>query len=125
MRKEPKIFVFGSNLMGIHKKGAALHALKFHRAELGNGLGMQGECYAIPTKRTPHETLPLAWINKYVADFINFASIMPEFTFEVTKIGCGLAGYCPEDIAPMFHFAQEFKNIELPLEFTTLLNPLR
>ena len=117
------IFVFGSNLLGIHKKGAALCALKEHGAILGQGIGLQGESYAIPTKKSPYASLELIEINKYVADFILYAAYCPEHTFYVTPIGCGLAGYEPEDIAPMFYYAIKFSNIELPTEFIKVLHP--
>lgn len=112
-----EIFVFGSNLLGIHKKGAALHAFLNHGALLGQGIGIQGNSYAIPTKETPYKSLSLPVINKYVADFLLFAIYTPEKLYKVTPIGCGLAGYTPDDIAPMFSLAKEIKNIELPPEF--------
>lgn len=111
------IFVFGSNLLGIHKKGAALHALRYHGAILGQGIGIQGQSYAIPTKETPYKSLTLPEINKFVADFIVFALHTPENIYQVTPIGCGLAGFTKEQIAPMFSLAKEIKNIELPKEF--------
>lgn len=119
--KIEKIFVFGSNLLGIHKKGAALFALQNHGAILGQGIGFQGTSYAIPTKRTPYETLPLEQINKFVADFINWTSFTPEYEYHVTPIGCGLAGYEPRDIAPMFYYAQGLDNVILPEQFTSIL----
>jgi hypothetical protein len=120
-----EIFVFGSNLAGIHKKGAALCALKEHGAILGNGVGLQGCSYAIPTKRTPYETLSKIEINKYVAEFISFAHWAAinamEYQFKVTPIGCGLAGYNPSQIAPMFYYALELPNVILPPEFLSIL----
>lgn len=117
------IFVFASNLLGIHKKGAALCALKDHGAILGQGIGLQGKSYALPTKRSPYATLELIEINKYVSDFILYAAYSQEYCFYVTPIGCGLAGYEPEDIAPMFYYAMKFTNIELPTEFLKVLHP--
>lgn len=96
------IFVFGSNLAGRHGKGAALHAYKHHGAIYGLGVGMQGKCYAIPTKDHKLNTLPLSEIQKYVSTFRGFAVRHPFFTFNVTRIGCGLAGYSDSDIAPLF-----------------------
>lgn len=116
-----EIFVFGSNLLGIHKRGAALDALKEHGAILGQGIGLQGQSYAIPTKRTPYVPLHLFEINKFVADFICYAQFCPELTFKVTKIGCGLAGFTVEDIAPMFRYARNIPQIILPEEFIKLL----
>lgn len=96
------IFVFGSNLSGIHGKGAALCAMRSHGAKLGVGIGRTGNSYAIPTKDERITTLPLSRIAKYVTEFLDYARAHPELEFEVTKIGCGLAGYCEHDIKPMF-----------------------
>lgn len=117
-----EIFVFGSNLLGVHKRGAALSALKEHGAILGQAIGLQGSSYAIPTKRTPYATMELVEINKYVSDFILYAAYTPENIYNVTPIGCGLAGYEPNDIAPMFYYAQKFTNIKLPPEFEEVLS---
>lgn len=97
-----KIFVFGSNLSGRHGKGAALRAYQEHGAVYGQGVGLQGSSYAIPTKDEELNTLPLNKIQRYVDTFIKFAKLNPEMTFEVTRVGCGLAGYEDDDIAPMF-----------------------
>ena len=99
------IFVFGSNLAGWHGKGAALCALKEHGAIYGRGKGLQGNSYAIPTKDANLNSLPLITIKRYVEEFLLFADCHPEFMFNVTRIGCGLAGYKDEDIAPMFEDA--------------------
>lgn len=96
------IFVFGSNLAGRHGKGAALEALKNHGAIYGNGSGPQGNSYAIPTKDAKLNTLPLDTIENYVQDFFSYADVNSELEFNVTRIGCGLAGYKDEQIAPMF-----------------------
>ncbi len=96
------IFVFGSNLAGRHGKGAALCARNSHGAEYGVGVGRTGNAYAIPTKDERIRTLPLARIEKYVAEFLAYAKAHPELEFEVTKIGCGLAGYKEQQISPMF-----------------------
>ena len=106
------IFVFGSNLAGIHGAGAALFARQNHGAVYGQGVGMQGESYGIPTKDENLQTLPLFRIKPYVDDFIVFAKAHPELTFQVTRIGCGLAGYTDTDICPMFVEAPT--NCELP-----------
>lgn len=99
---EIPIFVFGSNLAGRHGKGAALHALKYYQAIYGQGIGMQGNSYAIPTKDENLKTLPLDRIAKYVDEFKKFALQHPKLTFSVTRIGCGLAGYTDKDISPLF-----------------------
>lgn len=110
-----KIFVFGSNLKGIHGAGAAKAAFEKHGAIYGQGYGRQGNSYAIPTKRSPDETLSLNRIKPYVEMFLAYAKANPQLTFEVTAIGCGLAGYKPQDIAPMFQ--QRTDNVKLPQEF--------
>lgn len=116
-----EIFVFGSNLLGIHKRGAALTALQNHGAILGQGIGLQGQSYAIPTKETPIRSLDLISINKFVADFLSYASHTPEHTYSVTPIGCGLAGWMPHQIAPMFYRAIDLSNVKLPQEFVPFL----
>ncbi len=97
------IFVFGSNLAGIHGKGAALAARKEHGAVLGEGIGPQGDSYAIPTKDEKLAPLPLSVIGRYVVEFLAYAKERPHRKFIVTSVGCGLAGYTKEEIAPMFH----------------------
>ena len=96
------IFVFGSNLAGRHGKGAALAALKQHGAIYGQGEGLQGKSYAVPTKDKNIKTLPLEDIADYVWKFQRFAENNPDMTFFVTALGTGLAGYKIPDIAPMF-----------------------
>lgn len=106
------IFVFGSNLAGRHGAGAALHARIEHGAIYGQGDGLQGNSYAIPTKDGNIETLPLSEIKQYVEEFKTFATNHPELSFFVTRIGCGLAGYTDEQIAPMFKGSPS--NCQLP-----------
>lgn len=113
------IFVFGSNLAGIHGAGAALYARQHHGAIYGQGIGLQGSSYAIPTKDHKIITLPLEIIKKYVDEFIELAKQHPEMQFQITAIGCGLAGYKPEQIAPMFKDVPE--NCILPEEFKKVL----
>jgi hypothetical protein len=115
LKKNNKIFVFGSNLAGRHGKGAALHAFKHHGAIYGLGEGLQNNSYAIPTKDSKLRALPLDIIEKYVKEFIEFAINNPDLIFELTPIGCGLAGYVPNDIAPFFQNVPE--NVILPEEF--------
>lgn len=102
---ESEIFVFGSNEAGIHGAGAAYHAHRHYGAEWGKGIGRTGNAYGIPTKDLNIQTLPLHKINEYVLDFLEYAEAHPELKFYVTRIGCGLAGYKNEDIAPMFEDA--------------------
>lgn len=99
------VFVFGSNLAGRHGKGAALCALREHGAIYGLGAGKQGNSYAIPTKDQFIKTLSLSSISLYVKQFLEYAESRQDLTFNVTKIGCGLAGYQESDIAPMFEGA--------------------
>lgn len=98
----PAIFVFGSNLAGRHGKGAALAARRQYGAEYGVGVGLTGDAYAIPTKSATLTTLPLAHIAGHVDDFLAYARAHPELTFNVTRVGCGLAGYTDAQIAPLF-----------------------
>ena len=109
------IFVFGSNLAGRHGKGAALHARKHHGAVYGCGQGHTGDAYAIPTKDENLRTLPLHRIKQYVAMFVEYARMHPQWKFKVTAIGTGLAGYRHEQIAPMFKGAPS--NCVLPDEW--------
>ena len=113
------IFVFGSNLAGRHGKGAALYAKQHHGAVYGVGVGRTGNAYAIPTKDEKIKTLPLDRINCYVQQFLSYARANPSLTFQVTAIGCGLAGYKPAQIAPMFREAPA--NCNLPPEFVEII----
>lgn len=113
------VFVFGSNLAGRHGKGAALYAKKHHGAVYGQGVGLQGQSYGIPTKNERLQTLTLGVIEIYVENFKSFACSNPDKTFNVTAIGCGLAGYTPSDIAPLFKTAPS--NCILPEEFKEVL----
>jgi hypothetical protein len=107
------VFVFGSNLAGRHGAGAAWQALEYWGAQLGVGVGLRCQSYAIPTKDQYVETLPLEEIAIYVKDFLKTAEEMPGTTFLVTPIGTGLAGYAHKDIAPFFRDAPS--NCVLPL----------
>lgn len=114
--QENQVFVFGSNLAGMHGGGAARIARLRFGAVMGNGVGMQGRSYAIPTMQGGTET-----IRPYVNDFIAYAKEHPELTFLVTPIGCGIAGFEPEDIAPLFELASNVENIWLPKSFWEVL----
>ena len=87
------IFVFGSNLAGRHGKGAALYAVKHHGAIYGQGVGLQGNSYAIPTKDADLAPLPLDTIDRHIVDFVFFARVNPNMIFALTPIGTGLAGH--------------------------------
>lgn len=114
--QENQVFVFGSNLAGMHGGGAARVARLRFGAVMGNGVGMQGRSYAIPTMQGGTET-----IRPYVNDFIAYAKEHPELTFLVTPIGYGIAGFEPEDIAPLFEEASNVENIWLPKSFWEVL----
>lgn len=114
---ETEIFVFGSNQNGRHGKGAAKAALGWG-AKWGQAEGLQGRTYGIPTKdASVRRTLSLDEIRPYVDRFIEFAKESPDLVFLVTEIGCGLAGYKPKDIAPLFERAVDVENIYLPAKF--------
>lgn len=117
--KEGEIFVFGSNLAGVHGAGAALHAREHYGAVLGEGRGRHGQSYAIPTKDFKIKTLPIDSISGYVKEFIFYALRNPEEAFYVTRVGCGLAGYTDEDIAPLFSSAPT--NCILPIGWKHLV----
>lgn len=111
----PNIFVFGSNLAGRHGAGSARHAYVHHGAVMGQGLGRQGLSYAIPTKDARLRVLELAVIAGYVREFVRYAREHADCTFNVVAIGCGLAGYQPCEIAPLFVDPPD--NVKLPPEF--------
>ncbi|MFI3293585.1 MAG: hypothetical protein SNI70_08710 [Rikenellaceae bacterium] len=113
---ENEIFVFGSNIRGMHAGGAARLALKWG-AIMGQGVGLQGQTYAIPTMSGSVES-----IKAYVDEFITFAQSHGELKFLVTEIGCGIAGYTPQDIAPLFKDALGVDNIYLPERFIAMIS---
>lgn len=114
-----QIFVFGSNLAGRHGKGAALTAAKRFGAIRGQGEGLMWKCYAIPTKDENLKIRGLGEIERSVNTFLRFALAHGEHQFLVTKIGCGEAGYTPNDIAPLFR--NRLSNVILPKEFHNVL----
>ncbi len=112
-----EVFVFGSNLKGFHGGGAARAAFNKFGAVWGQGVGLQGQSYAIPTMQGGVET-----IKPYVDEFIRFAAGHPEMRFLVTPIGCGIAGFTAEEIAPLFAGARGLENISLPESFWRVLD---
>ena len=112
-----EIFVFGSNLSGMHGGGAARLAYQKFGAIWGQGVGLQGQSYGIPTMQGGVDT-----IKPYVDEFIEFAKTHPQLKFLVTEIGCGIAGFSIEEIAPLFEQAIEVENIYLPERFWIVLN---
>lgn len=113
--KENEILVFGSNLEGMHGGGAARLAYNKFGAIWGQGVGLQGQSYGIPTMHGGIED-----IKPYVDEFIEFAKSHPELTFLVTRIGCGIAGFRDEEIAPLFKECIEIDNVILPRSFVTI-----
>lgn len=111
-----EIFVFGSNLTGHHGGGAARVALDRFGAQWGVGEGIQGQSYAIPTMQGGVET-----IKPYVDRFLDLAYEWDQNTFLVTRIGCGIAGFTPEQIAPLFDRALDMYNVVLPRDFYDIL----
>jgi hypothetical protein len=121
--KGPRVcFVFGSNLAGIHGAGAARAAFEDWGAERGVGVGPTGMAYAIPTKDENINTLPLSDIAYYIDDFLMYVDKHPEIQFLVTRVGCGLAGYKDEDIAPMFFGAP--RNVQFSTSWNAILDTL-
>lgn len=114
--RENEVFVFGSNLAGAHGGGAARLAYNRFGAVWGQGVGMQGQSYAIPTMHGGVET-----IKPYVDEFVHYAKTHPEQKFFVTQIGCGIAGFIPEEIAPLFREALDVENVILPKVFVEIL----
>jgi len=112
-----EVFVFGSNIHGKHGGGAALVAYRNFGAVWGQGVGLQGQSYAIPTMEGGVD-----YVAGYVNEFIAFAKAHPELFFWVTRIGCGIAGFTEEEIAPLFKDAAELENVALPAEFREILS---
>jgi hypothetical protein len=121
------VFVFGSNEKGIHGGGAARVAREAHGAIYGQGEGLQGNSYAIPTCALPtgmdNSGIPLPKVMHYISNFLLFAESHPELEFKVTQIGCGLAGWTIEEIAPLFKDAPE--NCSFDTAWEPILGPAR
>ena len=115
--QEGQVFVFGSNEYGYHDGGASRLALERFGAVYGQSKGLQGRSFAIPTMNQT-----LVEIANNVDEFIRFADSHPKLTFLVTAIGCGVAGYRAEDIAPLFAKAYSLSNIYLPMSFWRVLS---
>lgn len=113
---ENEIFVFGSNLGGFHGGGAARAAMDHFGAIWGQGVGLQGQSYAIPTMHGGVDV-----IKPYVDEFIEFAQSRRDLFFYVTRIGCGIAGFQDEEIAPLFAGALALDNVALPKSFYDIL----
>lgn len=115
-----EVFVFGSNLQGLHAGGAARVAYQKFGAVMGQGVGMQGQSYAIPTMHGGVRD-----IKPYVDDFIDLAREWDQTTFYVTRIGCGIAGFKDEEIAPLFDEAYDLYNVRLPESFARIIERRR
>ena len=118
--KSNEIFVFGSNIHGMHGGGAARVANMKFGAEWGVGEGITGQCYALPTMEGGVE-----YIAGKVQNFIACASKHPELKFFVTKIACGIAGFAIEEIGPLFADAIAMENVILPQEFVEEIAKLK
>lgn len=106
------IFVFGSNLQGIHRRGSAKDAIERFGAIFGKGVGRQGQSYGIPTMNS------LDVVGFYVDDLIEYAADHPDLTFWVTKIGTGIAGYSTDEIGDLFRERDLPPNVRVPVEFS-------
>ena len=114
---ENEIFVFGSNLEGSHGGGAAAIAARKFGAIWGQGVGLQGQSYGIPTMHGG-----VSAITPYVDEFIEFAKNNAQLDFLVTRIGCGIAGFREEEIAPLFENVTSLENVYLPDTFWDIIN---
>lgn len=114
--KDNEIFVFGSNLQGSHGGGAAAIAAQKFGAIWGQGVGLQGQSYGIPTMHGG-----VAEIRPYIDEFIEFAKQNPNLVFLVTRIGCGIAGFTEEEMAPLFADAVNVENVFLPNSFWEII----
>jgi hypothetical protein len=110
-----EVFVFGSNFQGRHMGGAARAAKEKFGAVWGIGEGLQGQSYAIPTMEGLNNIKPA------VERFTSFARQHQELKFFVTAIGCGIAGYQVEEIAPLFIDAAYLQNVYLPVSFWKII----
>ncbi len=110
-----ELFVFGSNIQGAHGGGAAWFAHKKFGAEWGVGEGITGRTYALPTMEGMES------LKQAVANFIECAQKHPEKVFLVTAVGCGIAGYSPKQVAPLFRAALEMENVYLPQVFVDVM----
>lgn len=117
-----QIFVFGSNLAGIHGAGAAALASKEFGAVWGKGIGFSGQTYALPTKDKRINPLPLMDIEYYMDRFLMDAKRYPNLEFLLTKVGCGLAGYSEAQIANLLKDKNIPSNVVIPESFYNIIN---
>lgn len=114
--KDGEIFVFGSNIRGLHGGGAAAFAYAKFDAQWGVGEGLTGRCYALPTMEGGVD-----YIGGKVQNFLDCARQHPELKFYVTPIACGIAGFTPSQIAPLFKDAIPMENVILPQQFVEII----
>ncbi len=117
--RNDEIFVFGSNIRGMHGGGAARYAHAHFGAEWGVGEGLTGQCYALPTMEGGVD-----YIGEKVQNFLACAAQHPEMTFLVTPVACGIAGFTPQQIAPLFVEAIDMQNVLLPKKFVSVIESL-
>ena len=110
-----EVFVFGSNIQGLHYGGAARVALTHFGAIMGQGVGLQGKSYGIPTMSG------IGIMNEYIKEFCEFAKANPDKRFLVTPIGCGIAGFSEADVAPLFECCRDVENVCLPASFWDII----
>lgn len=116
--KNNEVFVFGSNIHGMHGGGAARFAYEHFGAEWGIGEGLTGQCYALPTMEGTDS------FRQAVVRFTQCAKENPALTFLVTAVGCGIAGYSEEQVAPWFAEASQLENVYLPESFWHVLDKI-
>lgn len=119
------IFVFGSNESGMHGAGAAKLAFEVYGATLSQGFGLSAQTFAIPTKDWKIQTLPLEVVKHYIERFVEYVKnpfVKSKWKYYVTRIGCGLAGFTPEEIAPMFAPLRNHKQVYLPQDFIDIID---
>ena len=111
-----EVFVFGSNLQGLHYGGAARFAVQNFGAIMGQGVGLQGNSYAIPTMSG------IEIMDEHIKKFCEFAKANSDKRFLVTPIGCGIAGYSESEVAPLFECCRDLENVTLPASFWDIID---
>lgn len=82
---------------------------------MGQGIGMAGQSYAIPT------TMRRGLIGAYATEFVQFAKEHSDLRFYLTPVGCGIAGYTPKEVAPLFVECLDMDNVWMPQSFVDVL----
>ena len=104
-----QIFVFGTDKSGSQRSGAAGLAAKCFGAEVGVTAGPTGMCYALPTMGFTTQELAQA-----VSRFEKYVRENLTYTFLVTSVGCGHAGFNVREVADMFKGMIGLRNVMLP-----------